>query len=80
MDNYEEGIRVDGIYINNIRFAEDAVILVDSDLTLQILLDEINNASEKFGMELNVKKTKITAITKKQNLMLPIMLNGQVIE
>ena len=64
-----EGVIVGGVYINNlryaIRYADDTVLLVDSEGSLQAILNEENEAGKAFNMKMNAKKTKTTIITKK---------------
>ncbi|GFS25830.1 retrovirus-related Pol polyprotein from type-1 retrotransposable element R2 [Elysia marginata] len=53
------GILIYGFNINNIRYADDTVILVESEEQLQAMLDRlvVNNCKE-YGMEITAKKTK----------------------
>ena len=52
----ETGVTVNGQIINNVRFADDAVLLALSQEDLQRLVDIINEKCKKFGMEINVKR------------------------
>jgi len=53
------GLEINGKRINNLRFADDVVLVAESAEQLQILLDELNTESKKAGMEINLSKTKI---------------------
>ena len=55
--NGMEGIRIGGENINNIRFADDTVIIADSEEKLQALLDTVKRESENMGLKINIKKT-----------------------
>lgn len=61
----EEGIKVGGVNINNLRFADDTVLLADSKQKLQNLVDIINEKSIEKGMQLNEKKTVCMVTSKK---------------
>ena len=60
------GIKINGININNIRYADDTVLIAESEKELQDLLNKIEIESEKLGLQLNVKKTYSMVISKKQ--------------
>jgi len=59
------GILVNGHNINNIRYADDTVLISDTEAGLQRLLDEIIIESERFGLFLNTKKTYTMTVSKK---------------
>ena len=53
-----KGIRIDGSYLNNLRFADD-IVLISSDVSeLGEMLEQLNNASKKVGLRMNLSKTK----------------------
>ena len=52
----ESGLEVNGMAINNIRFADDTVLLASTEEELQRLHDKINESCKAYGMELNAKK------------------------
>ena len=60
------GISVGGTNINNLRVADDTVLIVDSEEKLRNLVKIINDSSMRKGMELNTKKTECMVITKKE--------------
>ena len=49
------------------RYADDTVLIADSEENLQRLLDITIEKSEEMGLTLNVKKTECTVISKKSN-------------
>ena len=53
------------LFINNIRYADDTVLIADSEENLQRLLDITIEKSEEMGLTLNVKKTVCMVISKK---------------
>jgi len=62
-----EGVIVGGVSINNLRYADDTVLIAESEGSLQAMLDEVNEAGKTFNMKMNAKKTKAMIITKKEN-------------
>ncbi|XP_047002916.1 uncharacterized protein LOC124620289 [Schistocerca americana] len=47
------GIKVNGLNINNVRFADDTALLAGNLKDLQLLLDKVAEKSEEFGLTLN---------------------------
>ena len=64
LENYP-GVKINGVNINNIRYADDTVLIADSEENLQRLLDITIEKSEEMGLTLNVKKTVCMVISKK---------------
>ena len=50
-----------GRNINNLRYADDTTLMADSEEKLKNLLMKVKEESEKFGLKLNIQKTKIMA-------------------
>ena len=59
-----EGIKVGGVNINNIRYADDTVIIADTTEKLQALVDMVKRESEKMGLKINIKKTEVVVASK----------------
>ena len=54
-------IKIAGRNINNLRYADDTTLMVESEEELKSLLMKVKEESEKTGLKLNVQKTKIMA-------------------
>ena len=63
----DEGIIVGGRNINNIRYADDTVLIADSQEKLQKLLTKLSKVSEEKGLSINLSKTKILVASKKDD-------------
>ena len=50
-----------GTNINNLRYADDTTLMVESEEELKSLLMKVKEESEKVGLKLNIQKTKIMA-------------------
>ena len=57
-----EGINVGGHNINNLRYADDTVLIADSEDKLQEILTTVAEESEKKGLQLNAKKTECMVV------------------
>ena len=60
------GIVVGGHNINNLRYADDTVLIATSQRELQKIMDTVVVESEKMGLKLNNKKTEVMVISKKR--------------
>ena len=61
LDEAQAGIKIDGRSINNLRYADDTTLMAESKEELKRLLMKVKEESEKVGLKLNIKKTKIMA-------------------
>ena len=59
-DEAQAGIKISGRNINNIRYADDTILMAKSE-ELNSLLMKVKEESEKVGLKLNIQKTKIMA-------------------
>ena len=57
----QAGIKITGRNINNLRYADDTILLAESEEELKSHLMKVKEESEKVGLKLNVQKTKIMA-------------------
>ena len=61
LDETQAGIKIAGININNLRYADDTTLMAESEEELKSLLMKVKEESEKIGLVLNIQKTKIMA-------------------
>ena len=61
LDEVQAEIRIAGRNINNLRFADDATLIEESEEDLKRLLMKVKEESEKAGLKPNIQKTKIMA-------------------
>ena len=57
----QAGIKIAGRNINNLRYADDTTLMAESEEELKSLLMKVKEESEKFGLKLNIQKTKTMA-------------------
>ena len=61
LEEAQAGIKIAGRNINNLRYADDATLMAESEEELKSLLMQVKEESEKVGLKLNIQKTKIIA-------------------
>ena len=61
LEEAQAGIKIAGRNINNLRYADDSTLTAESEEELKSLLTKMKEESEKVGLKLNIKKTKIMA-------------------
>ena len=59
LDEAQDGIKIAGRNINNLRYADDTPLMTESKEELKRLLMKVKKESEKVGLKLNIQKTKI---------------------
>ena len=60
-DEVQAGIKIGPTNINNLRYADDTTLMAESEEELKNLLMRVKEESERASLQLNIKKTKITA-------------------
>ena len=60
-DEAQAGIKISGRNINNLKYADDTILMAESKEELKSLLLKVKEESEKVGLKLNFRKTKIMA-------------------
>ena len=61
LEEAQAGIKIAGRNTNNLRYADDTTLMVESEEELKSLLMKVKVESEKVGLKLNTQKTKIMA-------------------
>ena len=61
LDDSQAGIKITGRNINNLRYANNATLMAESEEELKSLLMRVKGKSEKVDLKLNIQKTKIIA-------------------
>ena len=60
LDEVQAGIKIAGRNINNLRYADDTILMAESE-ELKSLLMKVKEENEKSGLKLNIQKMKIVA-------------------
>ena len=76
-----KGVNIGGVNINNLRDADDTVLLPVGPMFLQALLTAVNEKGKPYGMEVNIIKTKSMVISRKKPVPnISISLEGKPIQ
>ena len=59
LDKAQAGIKIAGRNINNLRYADDTILMTESKEELKSLLIKVKEESEKVGLKINIQKMKI---------------------
>ena len=76
LEEAQAGIKIAGRNINNLRYADDTTLMVESEEELKSLLMKVKVESEKIGLKLNILKTKIMAF----GLIMSWQIDGETVE
>ena len=61
LEEAQAGIKIAGRNINNLRCADDTILMAESEEELKSFLLKVKDESEKVGLKLNIQKTKVIA-------------------
>ena len=61
LDEAQAGINISRRSINNLRYADDTILMAESEKKLKSFLMKVKEESEKVGLKCNIQKTKIMA-------------------
>ena len=76
LEETQDGIRIAGRNINNLRYADDTTLMEESEEELKSLLMKVKEESEKVSLKLNIQKTKIMA----SSPITPWEIDGETVE
>ena len=77
-----EGISINGININNLRYVDDTALIAEDEAKLQRLVDVVKECSSEAGLDMNAKKTKTMVISKhpERDKRIEIKIDGETLE
>ena len=61
LEEAQAGIKIAGRNINNLRYADDTILMAESEEELKSFLMKLKEENEKVVLKLNIQKTKIMA-------------------
>ena len=62
LEEAQAGIKITGRNINNLRYADDTTLIVESKEEVKRILKKVKEDSEKAGLQLNIQKTKLWTV------------------
>ena len=76
LEEAQAGIKIARRNINNLRYADDTILMAESEEELNSLLMKVKEESEKVGLKLNIQKIKIMA----SGLITSWQIDGETVE
>jgi len=76
LEEAQAGIKIARRNINNLRYADNTILMAESEEELKSLLMKVKKESEKIGLKLNIQKTKIMA----SGLITSWQMDGETVE
>ena len=76
LEETRAGIKIAGRNINNFRYADDTILMAESEEELKSLLMKVKEESERADLKLNIQKTKIMA----SGPITPWQIDGETVE
>ena len=61
LDEAQDGIKIAGRNINDLRYADDTTLMAESEEELKSLLMKVKEECKNIGLKLNIQKAKIMA-------------------
>lgn len=80
LEEIDGGVKVNGVNVNNLKYADDTVLLASSPEELQLLLDRVTSTCDEYGLKLNTQKTKLMTVSKHPINPIPITAYGVDLE
>jgi len=82
LESFEGNVRIGGLSINNLRFADDIDLITGSMKELAELTERLDKSASAFGMEISAEKSKmmVTPATNENNTNVPITVNGSKLQ
>ena len=64
MEDVEEGVKIAGKWLQDVRFADDQAMTANMEKGLQTIINKLSETAKTYNMKINVKKTKTMVISK----------------
>ena len=80
MEGIEEGVKVGGELVKDVRFADDQGMVASTEKGLQEVMDGLNETAKRYDMKINVKKTKAMVVSREEGRAVNIVIDGQKVE
>ena len=80
LDSVDEGVKVEGSLLKDIRFADDQCMVPETEPGLQNIRSRLNDVSNEYGRKINTKKTKVMRVSKQGGVNVNIVINEERIK
>ena len=79
MEKIDEGVKVGGYHLRDVRFADDQGVVASTEKGLQKIMDRLNEMAKAYDMKINVNKTKVMKVSRNGGV-INIVIDGQKIK
>ena len=62
LDGVDEGVKMRGSLLKDIRFTDDRRMVAVTEQGLQNIMNKLNDVSKEYSMKINIKKTKVMRV------------------
>ena len=80
MEDIEEGVRVGGEPLKDVRFADDQGMVASTEQGLQKVMNRLNETAKRYDMKINVKKTKVVVVSREEGKAVNLTIDGHKVE
>src|SRR5437868_15153252 len=80
MEGIEEGVRIAGQLLQDVRFADDQSMVANTEETLKTLVYKLSDIAKTYDLKINVKKTKVMVISREREKTVNIAIGGNLME
>ena len=80
MEGIDEGVRVGGEVVKDVRFADDQGMVASSGEGLQRMMDGLNETAKRYDIKINVTKTKTMVVSREEGKTVRIIIDRQQVE
>ena len=80
LENIDEGVKIGGRSLSDIRFADDQAMISGTQKGLQVTMKKLCDVVERYGMKINSKKTKVMKISRVTGSAMKIVVNDTVLQ
>src|SRR6476619_336517 len=76
LENVDDGIRVGGELIKDVKYADDQGMVANTEAGLQSLMDSLITTEKHYDMKINIKKTKAMVVSRNGGERVNITIEG----
>src|SRR6476469_1311221 len=80
LENVEEGIRVGGELIKDVKYADEQGMVANTEAGLQNLMHSLNTTAKRYDMKINIKKTNAMVVSRNGGERVNIPVDCQSVE
>ena len=80
MEGVEEGVRIAGQLLQDVRFADDQSMVANTEKGLETIMHRLSDTAKTYDMKINVKKTKTMVISRERGKTVNIAIDGKLVE